>query len=62
MSSVHKELKQKLYYHEKLISMIGDSALPIKKVLLNDIREMKQVIETASEKEKKEGKKNGTKI
>ena len=45
-----KELRTILYNHRKLISMISDSSLPIKSMLLKDVQDMNNAIETASYK------------
>jgi len=50
--SVVRELKSKLFYHERLISMMSDKSLPIKNVLLNDIKDMRNVLERAKREEK----------
>jgi len=52
MSSTDRELKQKLYYHEKLIEMMGDKSLPIKSVLLKDVKDMRDIIERAHKEDK----------
>ena len=52
MSSFVKEMKQKLFYHERLLSMISDNNLPIKEVLLKDVREMRDVLEKAKYEQK----------
>jgi len=49
--SLVKELKQKLFYHERLISMIDNKSLPIKDVLLRDVKEMRDVLEKAKYEE-----------
>lgn len=36
--------------HEKLISMISNKSLPIKEVLLNNVRDVKRFLEVASKK------------
>jgi len=51
MSSVVKELKQKLFYHERLISMMEGKSLPIKDILLKDVKEMRDVLEKAKKEE-----------
>jgi hypothetical protein len=51
--SVTKELRTILYNHRKLISMISDKNLPIKNVLLNDVRDMNELLEVASKKKEK---------
>ena len=53
MNSVVQELKQKLFYHERLISMMGEKSLPIKDVLLKDVREMRDVLERAKKEDNK---------
>ena len=50
MDKTTKILIEKLHNHQKLLSLVSEKILPIKTVLLQDIKEM---IETASIKEKK---------
>jgi len=50
-----KELKNILYNHQKLLSMISDKVLPIKASLLEDCHEMSKILETATHRPKKEG-------
>lgn len=52
----YKDLKNLLNNHGKLISMISDKNLPIKKTLLDDVAEMTKILEFSSHK--KEGKKD----
>jgi len=52
-----KELKNILYNHQKLLSMISDKVLPIKNSLLEDCHEMSKILETATHKHKKEEEK-----
>lgn len=42
----------KLNNHHKLLSMINPSMMPIKETLIQDIVEIKQIIETASKYER----------
>jgi len=51
MNSTDKELKQKLYYHEKLIGMMGEKTLPIKSILLKDVQDMRDILEKAKREE-----------
>ncbi len=54
MSLDQGKLLYKLENHKKLLSMISDSIIPMKSLLLNDVAEIKQIIETASKQDKKE--------
>lgn len=47
-----KSILNKLDNHQKLLSMTSDKVLPIKQVLMNDISEIKNIIEIATRKEK----------
>lgn len=51
-----KELRSILYNHSKLISMISDKHLPIKQILLDDVRSISNIIETAKYHQKEEKK------
>jgi hypothetical protein len=47
----NKQALEKLENHKKLISLVSDSLLPIKQLLMNDVNEIKQYLETSNKKE-----------
>lgn len=51
-----KKLEEKLNNHLKLLSMISDKILPIKQSLIEDIKDMKNILEV-SHKQKRENNK-----
>lgn len=53
MNNNIKELRNILYNHGKLISMISNSNLPIKQILLEDVKKIHSLIEGSSIKNEK---------
>jgi hypothetical protein len=47
-----KRIINTLDNHQKLISMISNEILPIKEALINDVKDIRDIIETATKKEK----------
>lgn len=48
------KLISKLDNHQKLLSMINDSIIPIKQTLIEDVIEIKEIIEVAHRQNRKE--------
>jgi hypothetical protein len=44
------ELKRILINHEKLLSMVNSKILPIKEVLVSDVIQMREILETSTHK------------
>lgn len=56
--SNYNKLKSILDNHGKLLSMISNDLLPIKGPLLDDVRQMKSILEVSGHKNKQERTKN----
>lgn len=52
-----RRIVEKLDNHSKLLSMISDKVIPspLKQTLINDVKEIKQIVEIASRQENKNG-------
>lgn len=48
----NKNLLNKIDNHQKLLGMISDKVLPIKQTLIDDCKEIKQILEKSSYKDK----------
>jgi hypothetical protein len=45
-----KRIVEKLENHKKLLSMISDKILPIKQTLIDDVKQIRDIVEIASRK------------
>jgi hypothetical protein len=49
----YRVLKEKIDNHRKLLSMISDNLVPLKQVLLDDVKDISKYLEIASKQDRK---------